>query len=518
MPPPWIVHEQLAARTLAQKMVSADGVTRTGPRHQAPKLDGKLDSVNPSLQQLKQKPQHDLVEAKAFPMGDFRYNDQARARKLEALMGTVPKQERREFENPPAKPSERPPTKHDEWEVVRKRAVAVSSEHASIAMKRDGAAWVDEDGYTQAKEPPAFRDGFNNVLRVKPPPEEHLHNGKELPQRMAPAPAVVAPVLRGDQIQQITRRADITAVIGEYFVKAISSELSASKPRDVSAASYFRKEHQTSALEGGAAEGVATKAYDAPELDGERVQGEIQLLLRALETVEAPAGYLKESSGIEKGFRQEQQVSRALGNAFVSLGMTLPAGPRDDPLRNDSVALQMGTRIMSFAEGGKTAPKIEDGLRKEVAIALGRAMLHLRAAANIQASRGTSIVDKEQKDRTLKRAIGKLTLQLLESTAARSGKTITKDPLRREVLAKALGAAVAQLEAASGRQHVTDRGKTELGVKVPVHITGPVVATKSTPILRMNKPHEVIVKRPMLPGREAPPPHVPRYVKVVPKL
>jgi hypothetical protein len=522
MPPPWISTERVGAQWGLEKNLDEDRYdTKTQHAESAPPI--------------------------AVPLGDFRINERARARQLDVLMGVAPKAERNELLVSEQKPSDRPKTRSEDWENDRGRAQQVSQEHAQVSMKRDGSAWTDEDGYSKVLEPPAFRDGFNNTLRVKPPQDENLHNGlKSLPERptlqttsngasavnswttvsttnhaeRAPLKfsnrvemTVMQTARAKDLIHRIMQRPEVTAALGKYFMKGITSELVGLKSKVESIASIFRHENQTSKLEGGGQMGVSSKSEESPDLDGSRMKGEIELLLRALETLEAPVGY-KGVTSSEEAKRSSVALSRALGNAFVNLGMTLPAGPRDDPLRNDSVAMEIGNRIIMSGDGGKMAPQIEESIRREVATALGRAILHLQAAAGMEASRGTATArDAVQKDRVMKLAVGKLTLQLLESTAARSGKSITKDPLRREVLAKALGAAFLQMESSASRDRETDRNRVETkDFKRAGPLTGPEALSTEKMMVRLNKPSEVIVRRPIVGGRDAPPPTVPRFV------
>jgi len=136
--------------------------------------------------------------------------------------------------------------------------------------------------------------------------------------------------------------------------------------------------------------------------------------------------------------KRHETISKLLGNAFVNLGTTLPLhGKRDDPLRNDSIALKMGLSIMNAENLGirsSELPKIEESLRNEVAIALGRTMLHLRQAANIEASRSIKgpIVDKDKK--ILNATVGRLAVQLIENVALRSGEKLIKDRNKMELI------------------------------------------------------------------------------------
>jgi phage portal protein BeeE len=142
-------------------------------------------------------------------------------------------------------------------------------------------------------------------------------------------------------------------------------------------------------------------------------------------------------------------------------------------------------------------------MRREVALAVGRAMLHLRAAAGIEASRSTApISDSGHKDRT-KLAIGRLTLQLLEAGASRSGKVLTKDPMRRETLAKALGG-IFQMDANEDRETMQERIKAEHAQLNRKAMPGGTVisGSKLPEVVRMNRPNENINKRPNLPFGE----------------
>ncbi len=481
------------------------------------------------------------------PLGDFSTNQNAQIRKFEMLMGTEPKAERNELLIAEQKPSERPKTAQEIWETDRNRSTKVSSEASLIALKRDGSAWTDEDGYATTKEPPAFRDGFNNILRVKPPPEPHLNNGlKSLPFRSAASQAsagtsglrdwtlknevkraenqissnsrvqsqMISHIRASDLIHRLSSKPEIAAAIGSYFIKNISTGLSGISSRNFDEIrSLFRKEFDISnASDGGGQRGEDGKSEENPDVEVSRLNGEIQLLLNFFQGKAAPLGF-KDKQGSEESKRRLVELSRSLGNAFVSLGLTLPAGSREESLRNDSVALEMGNRMITDVDGGKQGPTlIEDNLRKEVAVALGRALLHLKSIATSN-QKDLPSMDSALKDRTINRAVGKLTMQLLEASAGNLGKMITKDPKRREILAKAIGTILIQIDGKSQRKSEMDRfvkeEKPELN-RVPT-MSGPIASSKQHSLVRLNKPTEIINRRPILGGMDAPPSTVPRF-------
>lgn len=463
---------------------------------------------------------HDLKTSttKVYPMGDFRFNQQAKERRLENLMGTVPKQERNEIKNNDLNENDRPLSEIDEALKIKERARTIASEASFVALKRDSNAISDEDGYKPMEGPPAFRDGFNNILRVKPQQEDHLHNGLKslklqtnasietstsgLQQGTVAIPTnhkerkqltfnnrsqttlLHAKSKSNDQVYRLSQKPDITKIIGSYFVKGISSESVGSKSRDSETVkSLFRHEKITDSLIGGGLgiAGVENKSDDLPETE----EAKRHLIL----------------------------VSKALGSAFINLGMTLPAGKRDDPLRNDSIALELGNRLMmDNAAGHRTLdiPHMEESTRKEVAIALGRTILHLKAAAGIEASRGQkSIIDSQYKDRTIQIAVGQLTLQLLEASTSQIGKISIKDQTRREILANAIGKAIIHMEAGTIRKQETDRNKVELNVNMTNSATGPTMASKG--VAFQPQKNNIIVHRAILPGKDSAPPDIERY-------
>ena len=422
------------------------------------------------------------VQEKVYPVADLRYNERAKIRKFDNLLGIEPHVEKKELVNEVE--IKKPLTELEQWNIERARAIERSSENSTIAFKRDEGAWADEDGYAQVKETPKFRVGYNNIEFIKPLQPAHLHNGlKLLPDSIRASSNVIASVRSSDAIhRKVSKRADLAQAVGAYFMRGISS----------------------------GSIGLLDSRNSIKESD--RNNGEILLLLRTLEEAEnAPADF-KDFASVEKSKRSET-LAQALGNVFVSIGMTLPAGKREDPRRNDSVALKLGSSIMAAEHmGGRSElPFIEESLRKEVAIALGRALLHLRAAAGIEGSRSLEGPKSDHSaPNDLKVKLGRLTLQLLENSAARAGKMITKDPVRREILANALGSTVIQMEAMSThRNKSTDRNKVELlhstRVPGPAPQNGLHLKTAEPAVKRMNIQNSTELKRVLLPTREVAP-------------
>jgi hypothetical protein len=212
----------------------------------------------------------------------------------------------------------------------------------------------------------------------------------------------------------------------------------------------------------------------------------------------APDGHVKETAHVEKSRLKNAEVFRKIGNAFLSLGLTLPAGKRDDPLRNDSVAFKLGNTLMQSDHAGTRgeAPLIEDNMRQEVCTALGRAILHIRNAAGIQAN---SVLrpqsDTYERDRAFKSSVGKLTLQLLEG-AGTLRNSVPQDPKRKEVFLEALGAVMIKLEGVATRTQQTERDREDKSLlnRLPAAV-GPQAKQKLPELKPHVRPDRPEVKR-----------------------
>jgi len=485
---------------------------------------------------------HDLhTSKKVAPLGDYRINERARDRRMQNLMGLTPKVSKREIIIEDLNKDDRPETEIERTEKNRKRAEIISEEVSYVAMKRDGSAWEDEDGYTAILEPPAFRDGYNTTLRVKPGQEAHLHNGlKSLNVVSNPQSQKYQQTSR-DLILDISKRPEFSKLLGNYFMKSLVSGLSGLKSRSIEGNFTFRSEKSTDKMNGIGVVSEAQKSEESPEIEA-ILRNEIEILMRSLQISEAPVGEPKECVIGEDSKRNESLLSRALGNAFVNIGMTLPAGKREDSKRNDTVALKIGMKMMSDVSGMASSSQVEPSIRKEVAVALGRSIMHLASAA--QASRSTKS-DYKFKDRTSEHAIGLLTLQMIESAASRGSNFKISDAKRREIVAKAIGKTLLEMdggdlirdlmtdrnkienaqlnrvqsiqgpEATKTKSEVTIKNPRELMISRTESISGPAVTTKNLATFTKNKKnHDALIKRYTLPVRDAPPPFVPRSLKI----
>jgi hypothetical protein len=499
MPPPWLENSNLLHKQFAED-----------------KEEKKISTSNSKEIYKTKQTDSSLI---AHPMGDFRSNDRGKVRKMEILMGTsIPSVKKNEILNDDIVSSSIPMSERELWENERIVLLKKGKEYAQVSKKLDGAAWEDEDGYTTTKETPAFREGFNTTLRVKPAQNLDLHNGlKSIDERLTVMientnsgfksqniPSIIHKNLksshtlklknvpqsgmesvypmdekRKDKIFRLSTREDISELLGDFFMKAIENGVGKVGPE---------------------------KQYSRLQMMFEKHKGEGEI-----------------------------NIAKELGKLFISLGTTLPMSEsrkkesREATKKHDSVSLNIGLKMMEFlgnsAGGNKT--KIlhhENPIRKEVAIAFGRAFLHIQSAAGLEYSnnilKSTTKYDGNKKDRTLSGQIGKLTLQLLESVSNANPNLskIMNDPLRKEVLAKEIGSVLMQLESSSTRELVLDRTEkqsAELLKNVPKNegtqfTQWPSSIKNSVKDSKLNKQDDVLLKRQVIGGRDAPPPTVPR--------
>jgi len=384
------------------------------------------------------------------PIQDLRVSNSSKNRKFESLHGRDFLIERNEVEaNQDVEKVE------DQWEQKRLETIERANRDATMAYRRDEGAWTDGDGYQTVREAPAFREGYNTTLRVLPPQEAHLHNGLQLLRDNDRASSILVSSARARDIvtRLISQRGDIARIVGTYFMRGLQTGFFGDKPRELE-------------LIGGLKE-------------------EIELLIRNFQVDEVPEGYTKELTETELQKRKEI-LANAIGNAFLEIGMTLPAGQREDPKRNDVVAINIGSRMMSNIQGQRSEmPEIHESIRKEVTIALGRIMLHLRAASDVYASRlKIPVRDALQKDRTLKRVLGQLTLQFIESSASKVGSILKRSSKKRETLIESLGNMVSEVV---GQNMAPENTPQQQRVE---HVNNrPLVPTKTLPAVKREYPH-----------------------------
>ena len=402
---------------------------------------------------------HEAPKApKATPLGDFRVRAAARERHFQSLLGDSMSQPRRELVNDEILPSHVPETQLQVQSKERKTVTEKARLAAAQALKRDAAAEKDEDGYVGVKETPTFRDGLNPTLRVLPPAASTVR-GLKLDET-TPVPTLSA---AGAEAYS-KRNADVTHRRPEKPLLAPASKLLLAQEGQTRVAVEIRQTTMRSKI---------AKVVGAYFVRG----------------ISDPIGNSLRDEQLDSTRRSEKLISTAVGNAFVNLGMTQAAGPRDDPLKIDSVALEIGERIMESTEFHKAdAPEFESSdFRHEVALALGRAVIHLQTAGAI-ASRAAapslstkSLTDSRANQRS---NAGQLALRFVDAAAGRIGKEFQEDPRRRELLSRVISGAIESVGAGT--------------------------RNNDQPVIRALANNPSLNKRFMVSGHDAPPPSVPR--------
>ena len=396
---------------------------------------------------------------KATPLGDFRVRSAARERHFQSLLGDSLPQPRRELVNDEILPSHVPQTQLQAQRKERKTAAEKARLAAAQALKRDAAAEKDEDGYVGVKETPTFRDGLNPTLRVLPPAASTVR-GLKLDET-TPVPTLIAAGVEAYS----ARSADVTHRRPE-------------KPAHVQASKVLQT--------------VERQSRSAIEVRQTSSRSKIAKFVGAyfVRGISDPIGNsLREEQLDSTRRRPDELISTAVGNAFVNLGMTQAAGRRDDPMKNDSIALQIGSRIMESTHfQNADAPEFESTeFRREVALALGRAVIHLQTAGAV-AGRGAapntttkSLTDSRVNQRS---HAGQLALSFVDAAAARIGKEFQEDPRRREMLSRVISGAIESVGAGT--------------------------RNNEKPVIRALANNPSLNKRFMVSGHDAAPPSVPR--------
>jgi hypothetical protein len=393
--------------------------------------------------------------------GDFTVNSAALSKKYrEVLMGRGPEDglERKEIERDESDFDQEQNLNENQAHVknsIREKLVNKAKTVAKVAMKMDGSAELDEDGYkTAITEDQKFRVQEQTRKRVKIPfPISYQSRQNEgllarklaltsQNEKQAVAPDFIttskhsesdrkranAPVnpevtdyakkARSSDVihETILKRDDLTVEIGKLFLRIIGT--------DVDLVSSFSSLTEES-----------------------KRNGQV-LILKEIQKLLVPSHEEQhEEKIVEGGTREEVELLAShLGKVFVDIGLTLPSGLSvEDARRNDAIALSIGSRAIqnSVGVGGllKSGFTRTDSQKSELlATAMGRILLHLRGASQVMTARMESPEIQQSRDSSIL-ALGRLTLQMIEQSATNK---IERFEIRRQNddLVRKLGLAV----------------------------------------------------------------------------
>jgi len=367
---------------------------------------------------------------KIKPIGNFIIKESSKKRKLSALFGfdeSIP--EKAEILEAEQEEKDKPETEIETWEKSRKTLQDFSERDRRVAMKRDELAEYDEDGYRYSPEQPTFREGFNNTLRIKPPQNPDLHNGKvmnikgaaetfqETQMKLKPNPRLLPPkkveilshtIAKPQQQTQmyvppskrslrktLLKRESIQHMFGKYFMRALC--------------------HTDTGIQ--------------PE--------QRKVILHSF-------------------LKQGDMLMEEVGKAFLELGFVLPPEIREASKRKeyDQRAMDVGQKIfLQLYEKGET-PIVEESLKQDLTLALGRTFENLKSLALV--STGGNRIQTPEVETTKKKnqnELGNITLQILENASSRIQQKGRISEFRKEQLNKEQKRAESTLEVESPNRH-----------------------------------------------------------------
>ena len=396
--------------------------------HEIIKQDKELKSV-----EIKKKLNDTLyLNLKEEKLKDFEYEDNGKQRKLENLFGYNVSRPRQEWIEKEQSYEEKPENENEKWEKKRNDLKEYSERDRAVAYKRDELAEVDDEGYRYEPELPAFRDGYNNTLRIKPPVNPDLHNGSEIN-------------IQGKALETYFNRQNVKSTPSEKSLKPL--ELQTNNPR---------VDHETQVKVNTPLLGMRKNKHDlkikalfkshsnievfVPNKNGIKKtllkrdfysKTLASFVLKALFTENNFGLYLTkdEKESLKSKFKNGEIELEELGKAFVELGFVLTPELREESKRHefDTKSLKLGQKILFNVIEGKSTdtPILEESVRDDMALALGRTMQNLKSLIQIDFTilKNEFIYEKsKKKDEVLNL---KSTFQLLQGlgTLKRKGST-----------------------------------------------------------------------------------------------
>lgn len=363
---------------------------------------------------------------------EYEYKDYGKQRKLENLFGYNVQRPREEWIEKEQLIEEIPETEIETWEKKRNDLKQYSERDRAIAYKRDELAEVDDEGYRYEPESPAFRDGYNNTLRIKPPVNPDLHNGFELN-------------IQGKALETFFNRQNVKSKPSEKSLKPI--EIQTNKPRT---------EHDIQVKINTPLLGIRKNKHDLKIKELFKCQSNIEIFLpnktgikktllkrdfysKTLASLVLKAIFTENNFGLEltdeekkslkSKFKNGEIQLEELGKAFVELGFVMTPEIREESKRHefDSKSLKLGQKILFNVIQGQSSekPMIEESVKEDMALALGRTMNNLKSLLQIDNVVLKNEFTKEKSKKNAEILNLKSTFQLLQGlgTMKRKGST-----------------------------------------------------------------------------------------------
>lgn len=386
---------------------------------------------------------------------NFNVKESSKKRKLSNLFGYIEKVKKDELENEEQTVLDQPDTEIEVWEHARETSRDFAERDRRVAFKRDELAEYDDEGYRYSPEQPTFRDGFNNILRLRPPQNPDLHNGKEMN-------------ITGRETSSVEKTALVTMKPREKALNKVEVLEPSFKPE------MTREEKMLGPL----LQTLRMNKHDLEKVSHLKVWGEsgnyIPLNKRNLrksllkrDSIHSKLGYFvlkalyEGNAGMNAGINPEQRKSllhsmkqgqvflEKVGKIFVELGFVLPPEIREKSKRHefDSKAMELGLKLMTEMNGKGEAPTVEESTREDLALALGRTMENLKALECKEGASGMRILTPEVEKTRRKNQVRKgVTFFILEKLGVRSEQVGSKSYFRDEQQLKEEGHSQSLLE------------------------------------------------------------------------
>jgi hypothetical protein len=317
----------------------------------------------------------------------FSYDDLGKQRKLESLFGYNVPRPREEWIEIEQENQDTPETETEKWEKKRNDLKEYSERDRAVAYKRDELAEVDEEGYRYEPESPAFRDGYNNTLRIKPPVNPDLHNGSEIN-------------IQGKALETYFSKQKVTSIPSEKPLQSVeilkhspqqqpTVELKVLTPliktvrknkNDIKIKELFKSQSNIEVFipnTNGVKKTLLKRDFYSKTL--------ASFVLKALYTENNFGLDLTpdEKQELKSKFKNGEIELEELGKVFVELGFVLAPELRDESKKHefDLKSLKIGQKILYTELQGKSTeqPILEETVKQDLALALGRVMNNLKS-------------------------------------------------------------------------------------------------------------------------------------------
>lgn len=395
---------------------------------------------------------------KIKPIGNYIIKESTKKRKLSVLFGfddNVP--ERSEILEDVQIVEDKPETEIETWERSRKTLQDFSERDRRVAFKRDELAEYDEDGYRYTPEQPTHRDGFNNTLRLRPPQNPDLHNGKilniqgkaenfqEKQMKLNPSRRLLSTKKIEVLSPDFAKPEQETQL---YVPPTKEGSLKENKKVEILSPNFAKPDQQTQMYVP-----PSKRSLRKTLLKRESIQHTLgKYFMKAL--CETDTGIQPEQRKIilHSFLKQGDVLLEELGKAVIELGFVLPPEIREASKRTeyDQKAMDIGQKIfLQLYEKGET-PIVEKSLKQDLALALGRTFENLKSLASVSTGRNRILTPEiEKTTRKNQTELGNITLQILENASSRIQQKGRVSEFRKEQINKEQRRAESTLEVES---------------------------------------------------------------------